>query len=77
MPGKYPGMEKIASLATEKCVDTTALHDYVGGKELPKELHVYYYGPLATGWGLGDREITCFVGYETGTSTGSVRDAAP
>ncbi|MEU9253882.1 septum formation family protein [Streptomyces sp. NPDC048270] len=75
--GTYPGLEKISALASDKCTKTTALHDYVGGGELPKELRVFYYGPHSTGWVLGDRDITCFVGYEDRTSKGSFRSDSP
>ncbi|MFC5799433.1 DUF4190 domain-containing protein [Streptomyces formicae] len=71
--GPYPGTEKVASVAEEKCAGTT-LTDYVGdAAKLPETLEVYFYHPESAGWTLGDREVTCFLGDTSGSSTGSVR----
>ncbi|UUN28537.1 DUF4190 domain-containing protein [Streptomyces sp. FIT100] len=71
--GPYPGTEKVASIADEKCAGT-ALTGYVGkAAKLPETLEVYYYHPESAGWTLGDREVTCFLGDTSGSSTGSVR----
>ncbi|MFE4258105.1 septum formation family protein [Streptomyces sp. NPDC056883] len=74
--GPFPGAKKIVTLATEKCTATTALTDYVGDTELPDTLHLYFYGPHPSSWAFGDRDITCFVGTASGSSTGSVRASA-
>ncbi|MGW1881245.1 DUF4190 domain-containing protein [Streptomyces sp. NPDC001970] len=71
--GPYPGTEKVISIAEEKCAGTP-LTDYVGeAAKLPETLEVYYYHPQSAGWTLGDREVTCFLGDTSGSSTGSVR----
>ncbi|MFZ3467562.1 septum formation family protein [Streptomyces sp. 4.24] len=75
--GPFPGPKKIVALATEKCTTTTALTDYVGDAELPDTLRIYFYGPHPSAWAFGDRDITCFVGDASGSSTGSVRASAP
>ncbi|UUU41539.1 septum formation family protein [Streptomyces sp. NBC_00162] len=75
--GPYPGVKKIVSIGNEKCTATKALTDYVGDAELPDTLNIYFYGPHATSWALDDRDITCFLGYASGTSTGSFRATAP
>ncbi|MGW2562796.1 DUF4190 domain-containing protein [Streptomyces sp. NPDC001514] len=73
--GPYPGTEKVISIAEEKCAGTP-LTDYVGdAAKLPETLEVYYYHPQSAGWTLGDREVTCFLGDTSGSSTGSVRAA--
>nr|WSW49919.1 septum formation family protein [Streptomyces sp. NBC_01001] len=75
--GPYPGLKKINSLAKEKCTATTALTDYVGAVVLPETLGIYFYGPKASSWAFGDRDLTCFLGDASGSSTGSVRATAP
>ncbi|MDD9377178.1 septum formation family protein [Streptomyces sp. ZAF1911] len=75
--GPFPGAKKIITLATNKCTATTALTDYVGETELPKTMELYFYGPHPSAWAFGDREITCFVGATSGSSTGSVRASTP
>ncbi|MER5932797.1 septum formation family protein [Streptomyces sp. NPDC002054] len=71
--GAYPGKDKVVAIAEEKC-GGTALTDYAGdAARLPKTLQVFYYYPQSSSWSLGDREVTCFVGNASGTSTGSVR----
>ncbi|MFF3327299.1 DUF4190 domain-containing protein [Streptomyces sp. NPDC002889] len=72
--GPFPGTEKVTSIAEEKC-GGTLLTDYVGDSpKLLESLDVYYYHPQSASWILGDREITCFLGDTSGTSTGSVHD---
>ncbi|MFD3695363.1 DUF4190 domain-containing protein [Streptomyces sp. NPDC058646] len=70
--GAYPGPEKIASIAEERC-SGAALTDYVGADANLEKLDSYYYHPRSDSWDLGDREVTCFLGDSTGTTTGSVR----
>ncbi|MFD8415964.1 septum formation family protein [Streptomyces sp. NPDC059650] len=71
--GPFPGTEKAAAAAEEKC-GGKALTDYVGNAaKLPKTLEVFYYYPQSSSWALGDREVTCFLGTANGTSTGSAR----
>ncbi|MEU2156734.1 DUF4190 domain-containing protein [Streptomyces sp. NPDC019396] len=71
--GAYPGTEKVASQAEEKC-SGDLLTDYVGdAAKLPKTMSFYYYHPQQAGWAFGDREVTCFLGDSSGSSTGSLR----
>ncbi|MFD0268074.1 DUF4190 domain-containing protein [Streptomyces sp. NPDC127106] len=71
--GPFPGTDKVAATAEEKC-GGKALTDYVGNAaKLPKTLEVFFYYPQASSWTLGDRSITCFLGNPNGTSTGSAR----
>ncbi|WP_326588618.1 DUF4190 domain-containing protein [Streptomyces sp. NBC_01294] len=71
--GPYPGTEKVVSIVEEKCAGP-ALTTYVGkDAKLSDKLEVYYYYPQSTTWILGDREVTCFIGDASGSSTGSVR----
>ncbi|MCX4528767.1 MULTISPECIES: septum formation family protein [unclassified Streptomyces] len=71
--GPYPGVEKVQSIADEKC-GGKALGDYAGkAAKLPKTMEVYYYYPVQATWTLGEHEITCFVSDEDGASAGSVR----
>ncbi|MFD9407695.1 DUF4190 domain-containing protein [Streptomyces sp. NPDC059989] len=71
--GAYPGTEKVTAMAEEKC-SGTKLTDYVGAKpKLSEKMEMYYYFPQSTTWAFGDREVTCFLGDTTGSSTGSVR----
>lgn len=72
--GPYPGTEKVISIVEEKCAGP-ALTTYVGkDAKLSDKLEVYYYYyPQSSTWLLGDREVTCFVGDPSGSSTGSVR----
>ncbi|MEV7169597.1 DUF4190 domain-containing protein [Streptomyces sp. NPDC093224] len=72
--GAYPGTDKVAATAEEKC--SAALPGYVGeNAKLSDSLEVYYYFPQAATWALGDREVTCFIADSSGSSTGSVRAA--
>ncbi|MEU9161937.1 DUF4190 domain-containing protein [Streptomyces sp. NPDC048424] len=74
--GAYPGKDKVVSIAEEKCAGT-ALTDYVGkNANVSDKLDVFYYFPQPSTWAFGDREVTCFVGDSSGTSTGSVRSAS-
>ncbi|MFJ8072445.1 DUF4190 domain-containing protein [Streptomyces sp. NPDC096176] len=71
--GPYPGADEVVSIAEEKCAGTL-LTDYVGDNpKLAESLEVYYYHPQSSGWAFGDREVTCFLGDASGSSTGSVR----
>ncbi|WP_374775300.1 DUF4190 domain-containing protein [Streptomyces sp. NBC_01310] len=71
--GPYPGTEKVVSIVEEKC-SGPALTTYVGkDAKVSDKLEVYYYYPQSTTWILGDREVTCFIGDASGSSTGSVR----
>ncbi|MEU6895121.1 septum formation family protein [Streptomyces sp. NPDC046557] len=71
--GPYPGKDKVASTAEEKC-GGTELSDYVGkDAKVSEKLEVYYYFPQSTTWILGDRKVTCFMGEAGGKSTGSLR----
>ncbi|MEJ8643006.1 DUF4190 domain-containing protein [Streptomyces sp. MS1.HAVA.3] len=71
--GPYPGTEKVVSIVEEKCAGP-ALTTYVGkDAKLSDKLEVYYYYPQSSTWILGDREVTCFIGDASGSSTGSVR----
>ncbi|MEU9144977.1 DUF4190 domain-containing protein [Streptomyces sp. NPDC048349] len=70
--GAYPGTEKVAATTDEKC--GKALTDYVGpSANLPDTLQTYVYFPSEGTWDSGDRQVTCFVGDTSGSSTGSVR----
>ncbi|MER6203584.1 DUF4190 domain-containing protein [Streptomyces sp. NPDC001586] len=74
--GAYPGKDKVVSIAEEKC-SGTALTDYVGkNANVSDKLGVFYYYPQPSTWAFGDREVTCFVGDSSGTSTGSLRSAS-
>lgn len=71
--GPYPGKDKVISIAEEKCAGK-ALTDYVGDEaKLPETVEVFYYYPQPATWIRGDREVTCFLGRTSGTSTGSLR----
>ncbi|MGR4883254.1 septum formation family protein [Streptomyces sp. LARHCF249] len=75
--GPYPGDKKIVVIADEKCTGK-ALTDYVGkSAKLPKTLQIYHYTPQASNWALGNRDITCFLGDTSGSSTGSFRATTP
>ncbi|MBW5485003.1 septum formation family protein [Streptomyces bambusae] len=75
--GPFPGMKKVISLANEKCSAKTTLTDYVGAAEIPETLQIYFYAPQASSWDSGHRDLTCFLGDASGSSTGSVRATAP
>nr|WSW49128.1 DUF4190 domain-containing protein [Streptomyces sp. NBC_01001] len=73
--GAYPGKDKVISIAEEKCAGS-ALTGYVGADaKVADTLEVYYYYPQPTTWIRGDREVTCFIGDSSGSSTGSLRAA--
>ncbi|GAA3381921.1 septum formation family protein [Streptomyces racemochromogenes] len=70
--GAYPGKEKIRPIAEDTCGDAV-LNAYTGAAaKLPEKLKRYYFSPSPSTWDIGKRHIVCFVGDETGTSTGSV-----
>ncbi len=71
--GPYPGKESASATSDERC-SGKALTDYVGpSANLSDELQLYIYLPSEGTWGRGDRQVTCFLGDTSGSSTGSVR----
>ncbi|MFK0255509.1 septum formation family protein [Streptomyces sp. NPDC090445] len=70
--GPYPGKEKVARMAEEKC-SGKALAGYAGDTAKLAGRTVFSYDPSDATWARGDREVICFVGVTTGTTTGSVR----
>ncbi|MFD4244238.1 DUF4190 domain-containing protein [Streptomyces sp. NPDC058525] len=72
--GPYPGKEAVTATTEERC-SGTVLTDYVGpSATLPDNLEIFIYFPSEDTWGRGDREVTCFLGDRSGSSTGSVRE---
>ncbi|WP_415951183.1 septum formation family protein [Streptomyces sp. KLOTTS4A1] len=72
---EYPGQGRIDDLADARC--GAMVEDYVGDIEaVPADIAIYFYGPTRQSWDLGDREVSCILGKESGgKSTGSLRDA--
>ncbi|GAA0313000.1 hypothetical protein GCM10010302_59920 [Streptomyces polychromogenes] len=71
--GPFPGDQKLASIANEKCGDK-AIDAYVGaGRKLPDGIGQYFYLPSSETWATGDQEITCFLADPAHQTTGSLR----
>ncbi|WNI17511.1 DUF4190 domain-containing protein [Actinacidiphila sp. ITFR-21] len=70
--GGYPGADRIADTASERCAGFAA--DYLRDAPLGDGIEIYYFMPPEAGWDRGDHDVTCFFGSESGRVTGSVAD---
>ncbi|MGV4887065.1 DUF4190 domain-containing protein [Streptomyces viridosporus] len=72
--GAYPGDDRLADTADERCYDLQDVYT-MDGWALPGHVDVYHLVPSREGWRYGDREITCVFGHRDARTalTGSLR----
>lgn len=68
---EFPGTEATSKQAEEAC--DAEFTSFIGIASTKSKYKLFYLSPIAQSWALGDREILCLVGSESGGISGSLR----